>query len=109
MTLLDWCAANGIRIHPNLRILRRDQDKKAIYVRAADAPILPDQSRKPGSLSHQSPPHLQPSAIFAPAFLTTSVMYLPSSVDISRRNSEIRRAVHPFVCIGRIYPPRAVR
>jgi hypothetical protein len=49
MALLDWCSANGIRIHPNLRILHRDHDKKGIYVRAADAPILPEQSRKPGS------------------------------------------------------------
>jgi hypothetical protein len=57
MTLLDWCAANGIRIHPSLRILRRAQDKKALYVRAVDdAPILPDHSRKPGSRSHRSPP-----------------------------------------------------
>jgi hypothetical protein len=96
MTLLDWCAANGIRIHPNIRILRRDQDKKAIYVRAADAPILPDHSRKPGSL-------------FTPQARYSLQLLLTTSVDISCRNPEIRRAIYPFVCVGRTYPPRAVR
>ena len=112
LTLLDWCSANGIRIHPNLRILHQGRDKKGIYVCAADAPILPEQSRKPGSLFTLALPYLQPSAIFAPglALLTTSVMYLSSSfVDVSCRNPEIRRAVRPFVRIGRPHPPRTVR
>jgi hypothetical protein len=68
LTLLDWSSANGIRIHPNLRILHHDHDKKDISVSAADAPILPEQSRKPGSPSRSSQLYLQPSAIFAPAF-----------------------------------------
>jgi len=68
LTLLDWSSANGIRIHPNLRILHHGHDKKDIGVRAADAPILPEQSRKPGSLSRSYQLYLQPSAIFAPAF-----------------------------------------
>jgi hypothetical protein len=102
--LLDWCEANGIRIHPSLRVLHHDHDKKGICVCAADAvaPILPEQSRK-------SIPLLTTERDIRSCWLTTSVMYLPSSVDVSCRNSEIRRAVRPFLCIGRPYPPRAVR
>jgi hypothetical protein len=44
VTLLDWCSANGIRIHPNLRIIHHE--KMGICVRAADYPIMSDQSRK---------------------------------------------------------------
>ena len=44
VTLLDWCSANGIRIHPNIRIIHHD--KLGICVRAADDPIMSDQSRK---------------------------------------------------------------
>ena len=44
VTLLDWCSANGIRIHPNLRIVHHD--KLGICVRAANYPIMSDQSRK---------------------------------------------------------------
>ena len=67
VSLLDWSRANGIRIHPNLRVLHND--KKGIYVRAATSPILPEQqSRKlPPLLLHTLSPCLQPSAIIAPA------------------------------------------
>jgi hypothetical protein len=44
VTLLDWCSANGIRIHSNLRIIH--DEKMGICVRAADYPIMSDQSRK---------------------------------------------------------------
>lgn len=44
VTLLDWCSANGIRIHPNIRIIHHD--KMGICVRAADYPIMSDHSRK---------------------------------------------------------------
>jgi hypothetical protein len=44
VTLLDWCSVNGIRIRPNIRIIH--DEKKGICVRAANDPILSDQSRK---------------------------------------------------------------
>jgi hypothetical protein len=44
VTLLDWCSANGISIHPNLRIIHHE--KMGICVRAASDPIMSDQSRK---------------------------------------------------------------
>ena len=44
VTLLDWCSANGIRIHPNIRIIHHE--KMGICVRAADYPIMSDHSRK---------------------------------------------------------------
>jgi hypothetical protein len=44
VTLLDWCSANGIRIHSNLRIIHHE--KMGICVRAANYPIMSDQSRK---------------------------------------------------------------
>lgn len=44
VTLCDWCSANGIRIHPNLRIVHHDS--LGICVRAANYPIMSDQSRK---------------------------------------------------------------
>ncbi len=43
-TLLDWCSVNGIRIHPNLRIIHNE--KMGICVHAANYPIMSDQSRK---------------------------------------------------------------
>jgi hypothetical protein len=111
VTLLDWCSVNGIRIHPNLRIVHDDQ-KEGICVRAANDPILPEQSRKQVLLSFHTRP--TPSYIRAryslPRLLTKrSLCICPSSVGVSCRNPEIRRAVHPFVCIGRPYPSRAVR
>lgn len=42
VTLLDWCSANGIRIHPNLRIIH--DEKMGICVHAANDPIMSDQS-----------------------------------------------------------------
>jgi hypothetical protein len=67
VSLLDWSRANGIRIHPNLRVLHNDE--KGIYVRAATSPILPEQqSRKLlPLLLHTISPCLQPNAIIAPA------------------------------------------
>ena len=44
VTLLNWCSVNGIRIHPNLRLVH--DEKKGICVRAANYPIMSDQSRK---------------------------------------------------------------
>jgi len=99
VTLLDWSRANGIRIHPSLRVLHND--KKGIYVRAASSPILPEQqSRKllpSPSFTHQ---YLQPSAIFAPAswqrttnryvsaFLRrmSAVVVIPKSAVLSARS-----------------------
>jgi hypothetical protein len=109
LTLLDWSSANGIRIHPNLRILHHDHDKKDIGVSAADAPILPEQSRKPGSLFTVVSTLLTTERDIRSCFLTTFVIYLSSSVDVSCRNPEIRRVVHPFVCSSQPHPPRAVR
>jgi hypothetical protein len=106
LTLLDWCSVNGIRISPSLRILRHD--KKGICVRAANSPILPERSRKPVPL-HTSLHLLTTERDIRSCFLTTSLMYLSSSVDVSCRNPEIRRVVRPFVCIRRPYPSRSVR
>ena len=44
VTLLNWCSVNGIRIHPSLRLV--NDEKKGICVRAANCPIMSDQSRK---------------------------------------------------------------
>ena len=45
VTLLNWCSDNGIRIHPNLRLIH--DEKMGICVRAAaNYPIMSDQSRK---------------------------------------------------------------
>jgi hypothetical protein len=83
VTLLDWCSANGIRIHSNLRIIH--DEKMGICVRAADYPIMSDQSRKRFSPTFF---FFTSSAIFAAAFrrgqLTT--IHMPSSVDVSCRN-----------------------
>lgn len=42
VTLLNWCSANGVRIHPNLRILH--DENRGICVHAADCHIIPEQS-----------------------------------------------------------------
>jgi hypothetical protein len=63
VTLLDWCSANGIRIHSNLRIIH--DEKMGICVRAADYPIMSDQSRKRFSPTFF---FFTSSAIFAAAF-----------------------------------------
>jgi hypothetical protein len=82
VTSLDWCSANGIRIHPNLRIIH--DEKMGICVRAANYLIMSDQSRKRFSPTF----FFTSSAIFAAAFrrgqLTT--IHMPSSVDVSCRN-----------------------
>jgi len=57
MDLLNWSSANGVRIHPNIRILH--DENRGICVNAARCPIIPEQSRK-----HLAPIS-QPSAIFA--------------------------------------------
>jgi hypothetical protein len=44
VTLVNWCSVNGIRIHPNLRLVH--DEKKGICVRAANYPIMSGQSRK---------------------------------------------------------------
>jgi len=81
VTLLDWSRANGIRIHPNLRVLHND--KKGVYVRAASSPILPEQqSRKllpSPSFTHTSTYNRARYSLLLPGNGQRTVMYLPSS------------------------------
>lgn len=93
VTLLNWSADNGIRVQPNLRILHRHGDKRGIYVCVANYPIIPKQSRKRFSLTLAARYSLLLSD-------NDPVIHLSSSVVVSCRNTEIRRAVHPFMCIS---------
>jgi hypothetical protein len=70
VTLLDWCSANGIRVHPNIRIIHHE--KMGICIRAADYPIMSDHSRK--RFSHL---FLQSSAIFAATFRRGQLTHYP--------------------------------
>jgi hypothetical protein len=63
VTLLNWCSVNGIRIHPNLRLIH--DEKMGICIRAANYPIMSDQSRKRFPITFYTL-----SAIFAAAFPT---------------------------------------
>jgi len=110
VTLLDWSRANGIRIHPNLRVLHND--KKGIYVRAASSPILPEQQSRKLLPSPSFTPVLTTERDIRSCFLTTDneplCICLPPQ-DVSCRNPEIRRPVRPFVYNVRPYPSRALR